>query len=49
MKYLDKSFSVFMGGNKQYSENYDTIFRKPLRIKIKNWIDTLLFHLFIKE
>jgi len=27
MKYLNKSFSVFMGG-KKYEENYDKIFRK---------------------
>ncbi len=28
MKYLSKKFSVFMGGNKKYYENYDKIFKR---------------------
>jgi len=31
MKYLKKSFSVFMGGNKQYEVNYDRIFGERKR------------------
>jgi len=48
MKYLNKSFSVFMG-SKDYEKNYDNIFKKSLKEKIKNFIDKILFNLFIKE
>lgn len=49
MKYLKKeSFSIFMGGNKQYDDNYNRIFRKRLRTKIREFIDKILFKLFIK-
>ncbi len=37
------------GGDKQYSENYDKIFRKSKKEKIKNFVDKLLFALFIEE
>jgi len=35
MKYLNKSFSVFIGGSKKYEENYDRIFRKKRIISNK--------------
>ena len=28
MKYLNKKFSVFMGGSSEYDKNYDAIFNK---------------------
>jgi len=48
MKYLNKSFNVFMG-SKDYDKNYNGIFRKSLKEKIHNWINNLLIKLFIKE
>ena len=30
MKYLNKSFSVYYGGNSKYRENYDKVFRKEI-------------------
>lgn len=36
------------GGDRQYSENYDKIFRKSLYIKIKEFIDRWLFKIFIQ-
>jgi len=48
MKYLQKKFSVFMG-SKDYDKNYDSIFRKPLKERIINWINEMLIKLFIKE
>jgi len=37
------------GGDKNYSENYDKIFRKSKKTKIKNFVDKLLFKVFIEE
>lgn len=48
MKYLNKTFSVFMSGNKQYEDNYNKIFRKPLLERIKIWWENLLVNLFIE-
>ena len=39
----------WVGYDKQYSENYNKIFRKSLKTKIKDFIDRLLFELFLKE
>lgn len=36
MKYLQKRFSVFLGGSKKYSENYDRIFKKSVNF---NWLE----------
>jgi len=52
---IRKSGSIIMvkiwvgGGDKQYSENYDKIFRKSKKTKIKNFVDKLLFKVFIEE
>jgi len=35
MKYLNKSFSVYMEGSKEYEKNYDRIFRKKKIISNK--------------
>lgn len=37
------------GGDKTYSENYDKIFRKSKKTKIKSFIDKILFKIFIEE
>jgi hypothetical protein len=39
----------FVGFDKDYSENYDRIFRKTNKQKIKDWFDKLLFKIFIEE
>lgn len=52
---IRKSGSIIMekiwvgGGDSQYSENYDKIFRKSKKTKAKNFIDKLLFRIFIEE
>jgi len=33
MKYLNKSFSVYMGGNKKYEKNYDRIFKEKNKLE----------------
>ena len=48
MKYLEKSFSVSLTGNKRYEENYNSIFRKTLKQKVKEFIDNLIEELFLK-
>jgi len=47
MKYLKKTFSVFMTGS-FYDKNYDRIFHKSWREKIKLWFDKLLTKLFLE-
>lgn len=49
MKYLQKKFSVSLTGNKEYEKNYDRIFKKSLRKKVRIFIDNLLFKLFWKN
>lgn len=49
MKYLNKSFSVFMGGNKQYEENYNKIFKRTFLQRLKIWWEKFLINLFIEE
>jgi len=39
----------FVGYDKQYAENYDRIFKKPLLMRINEKLDKLLFHLFLEE
>ncbi len=39
----------FVGYDKKYSNNYTKIFRKSLKMKIKIFIDKILFDLFLKE
>jgi hypothetical protein len=39
----------FVGYDKQYSENYDKIFKKSLLTRINEKIDKFLFHLFLEE
>jgi len=48
MKYLQKKFSVYLGGSKEYEKNYNRIFRKPLKEKIKEKVDNALYNLFLK-
>jgi len=38
----------FVGYEKKYADNYNKIFRKPLKERIINWINNLLIKLFIK-
>lgn len=49
MKYLLKSFNFSLSGSKQFGENYDRIFRKSLKEKIKIAIEKRLIKLFIEE
>ena len=48
MKYLQKQFSIFMGGSKEYEQNYEKIFKKSLKQKILKKIDALLYIVFLK-
>jgi hypothetical protein len=48
MKYLNKSFNFFCQGNKDYSKNYDRIFRKTIKQRISEIIKKILYNLFIK-
>jgi len=36
------------GWNKEYEQKYNKIFRKSLFLKLKEWIDLMLYKLFIK-
>jgi hypothetical protein len=51
MKYLNKEpFNVGMySSNKNYSKNWDSIFKKSLYQRIKERLDKIMFELFIKE
>ena len=40
---------IFYGWNNKYDKNYNQIFRKSLKIKVKEWIDKFLFEIFIEE
>jgi hypothetical protein len=47
MKYLLKSFSVGLTGNKKYEDNYKKIFKKPLWKVIEIWIEKKMAELFL--
>lgn len=39
----------FVGHEKKYAENYDSIFRKPLKQKLIEKINIWLYNIFIKD
>jgi hypothetical protein len=39
----------FVGFNKKYEDNYDKVFRKSMKIKVKELVDDLLVKLFLKD
>jgi len=49
MKDFNKKTSIFMGGNDNYDKNYNRIFHKSFKEKIKTITDNILIYFFLRK